>query len=58
VEKTINIMMKMIRPPRTEMLTPSEAVLLFSIFSVLQTLLEYSPKIANYIKSNYHEEFK
>lgn len=58
VEKTINIMMKMIRPPRTEVLTPSEAVLLYSIFSVLLTLLEYSPKIANYIKSNYHEEFK
>ncbi|XP_063445263.1 uncharacterized protein C12orf56-like isoform X2 [Mytilus trossulus] len=58
VEKTIDIMMKMIRPPRTDVLSPSEAVLLYSIFSVLQTLLEYSPKIANYIKSHYHEEFK
>lgn len=58
VEKTIDIMMKMIRPPRTDVLSPSEAVLLYSIFSVLQTLLEYSPKIASYIKSHYHEEFK
>ncbi|XP_003726460.2 uncharacterized protein C12orf56 [Strongylocentrotus purpuratus] len=50
--------MKLLMPSRHEMLTPSDAVLLFQQFFVIQTLLEYSPQVSVYVRNNYNEEFR
>ncbi|XP_033746141.1 uncharacterized protein C12orf56 homolog isoform X2 [Pecten maximus] len=58
VDRVIQQMLKLLGPGRREPLNPSEGVLLYTQFSVLQTFLQYSPRIAAFIRSNYMEEFK
>lgn len=50
--------MKLLMPSRHETLTANDAVLLFQLFFVLQTLLEYSPQVSAYVRNNYNEEFR
>ncbi|KAK3101590.1 hypothetical protein FSP39_004688 [Pinctada imbricata] len=58
VEKVLTSLLKFIGPTQTEPLTPKEAVLLYTQFSVLQIFLQYSPRMAAFIRNNYLEEFK
>ncbi|XP_069100959.1 uncharacterized protein C12orf56-like [Argopecten irradians] len=58
VDRVIQQMLKLLGPSRRDPLDPAEGVLLYTQFSVLQTFLQYSPRIAAFIRSNYMEEFK
>lgn len=58
VDCVIQQMMKLLGPARRDPLNPTEGVLLYTQFSVLQTFLQYSPRIAAFIRNNYLEEFK
>ncbi|XP_071486660.1 uncharacterized protein C12orf56-like [Diadema antillarum] len=58
VERVLAQAMKLLMPSRHEKLTPSDAVLLFQQFFVLQTLLEYSSSVSAHVRTNYNEEFR
>ncbi|XP_022081027.1 uncharacterized protein C12orf56 homolog isoform X2 [Acanthaster planci] len=58
VERLISRAMRMLMPSSSEVLTPSQAVLLFQQFFVLQTLIQYSSSIAAHVRNNYTEEFR
>lgn len=59
VARLVNQTLRHILPTaRREKLTPDEAVLVFMQFSVIQTMVEYSPQIAAFIRNNFYEEFK
>lgn len=58
VDRVIQQMMKLISPSRSKELSPEEALVLYHQFSVLETFLQYSPRIKVFIRSNYSEEFK
>ncbi|OWF37764.1 uncharacterized protein C12orf56-like isoform X2 [Mizuhopecten yessoensis] len=58
VDRVIQQMLKLLGPGRREVLNPVEGVLLYTQFSVIQTFLQYSPRLAAFIRSNYMEEFK
>ena len=58
MENVVTGMLKFIGHTQTEPLTPKEAVLLYTQFSVLQIFLQYSPRMSAFIRNNYLEEFK
>ncbi|XP_060581640.1 uncharacterized protein C12orf56-like [Ruditapes philippinarum] len=58
VARTIDMVLEMISPSSSEKLSPTEAVLLYQQFFILETFLQYSPKVKTFICSTYTEEFK
>ena len=59
IARLVNQTLRHILPTaRREQLTPQEAVLVFVQFSVIQTLIEYSPQITAFVRNNFYEEFK
>ena len=58
VERVIAQMMELLSPARLDSLAPGEAVMLYQQFSIVSSFLDYSPRVTNFIRSNYEEEFK
>ncbi|XP_041379552.1 uncharacterized protein C12orf56-like [Gigantopelta aegis] len=58
VERVINQMMELLSPSKLDTLVPEEAVMLYQQFSIISSFLDYSPRITNFIRNNYEEEFK
>ncbi len=59
VTRLVNETLRRILPAlRREELTPEESVLVFVQFSVIQTLVEYSPDVKSFVRNNFYEEFK
>lgn len=58
VARLIDMVLAMISPSSAEKLSPNDAVILYQQFFILETFLQYSPKVKTFICSTYTEEFK
>lgn len=58
VTRVTDMVLKTVSPTSTERLSPNDAVLLYQQFFILDTFLQYSPKMKTVICSTYSEEFK
>ncbi|GFO21228.1 hypothetical protein PoB_004773300 [Plakobranchus ocellatus] len=58
VDRLLSQVMELVSLSRFDLLTPTQAMIAFQMFSLLQTFLEYSKTIVNHIRNNYYEEFK
>ncbi|KAL4225887.1 hypothetical protein ACF0H5_013875 [Mactra antiquata] len=58
VARLVKMILTMISPSSADKLSPNDAVLLYQKFFILETFLQYSPKIKTFICHTYTEEFK
>ncbi len=59
LERLVNETFRHILPTaQSDELTPEQSILVFQQFSVLQTFIEYSPRMTKFIRNNFYEEFK
>ncbi|GFR94817.1 hypothetical protein ElyMa_006258900 [Elysia marginata] len=58
VDRLLSQVMELVSLSRFDQLTPTQAMLVYQMFWLLQAFLEYNKTIVNHIRNNYYEEFK
>ncbi|KAK3743524.1 hypothetical protein RRG08_027392 [Elysia crispata] len=58
IDRVLSQVMELVSLSRFDQLTPTQAMLVFQMFWLLQTFLEHNKTIVNHIRNNYYEEFK